>query len=81
MLLFYVLVGKSSKRKILHREGLAKLRKNFVPAKYKVKNSSSVNSGKVLIPPLHVKLGLMKDFLRVRKVSKLSFTCAATFHS
>jgi len=57
-------------------------RENFVPAKYNVKYSSLVNPGKVLIPPLHIKLGLVKDFMRdIKKVVKLSFTCAVTFQS
>ena len=37
-----------------------KIRETFVPAEYNVKYSSLVN-------PLHIKLGLMKDFMRLKK--------------
>jgi len=64
-----MLVGKSSNRKIVHRKGWPN-RENFVPAKYNVKNSSLANPRKVFFPPIRIKLGLMKDFMKVKKKTR-----------
>ena len=37
----------------------------MVPVKFNVKNSPLLNSEKVLLPPLHIKLRVMKTFLEV----------------
>ena len=40
-------------------------RKDVVPVKFNVKNSPLLDSEKALLPPLHVKLGIMKKYLKV----------------
>jgi hypothetical protein len=40
------------------------LRKTFVPGKDNVQHAPLVESHKVLLPPLHIKLGLMKNFVK-----------------
>ena len=37
----------------------------MVPVKFNVKSSPLLYSEKVLLPPLHIKLGVMKKFLKV----------------
>ena len=37
----------------------------MIPVKFNVKNSPLFNFEKVLLPPLHIKLGIMKKFLKV----------------
>ena len=37
-------------------------RSNFVPGEHSLKENPLVDMNKVLLPPLHIKLGLMKNF-------------------
>ena len=37
---------------------------------YNIKNSAFVEPAKILLPPLHIKLGLMKNFVRALKTDK-----------
>jgi hypothetical protein len=39
-------------------------RRNFVPGTKNILNEPLVDPQKILLPPLHIKLGLMKQFLR-----------------
>jgi hypothetical protein len=58
-----VLLGQSSNRKLLHCEKLVSKR-DVVTVKFNVKNSPLLNTEKVLLPPLHIKLGVVKKFLK-----------------
>ena len=42
-------------------------RKDFTPGYHNVLNSSLIERSKILLPPLHVKLGLAKQFVKALK--------------
>jgi hypothetical protein len=65
VLLVFLVVGHSSNRKTLHWPA----REDFFLGKHTVKKVPFVNPRKVLLPSLHIKLWLMKDFVKALHVS------------
>ncbi|XP_025156226.1 uncharacterized protein LOC112588983 [Harpegnathos saltator] len=49
-------------------------RVSFEPGSHKIINESVVNPQKILLPPLHIKLGLMKQFVKALDTDGKSFT-------
>ena len=49
------------------------LRKDYTPGEYNVANESLVNPKKILMPPLHIKLGLIKQFVKALDKNGSSF--------
>ena len=55
-------------------------RSTFVPGEHSLKENHLVDMNKVLLPPLHIKLGLMKNFVKVcTKMLLPSNTCLLFF--
>ena len=50
-----------------------KERKEHVPGKYNVKHVALVDPAKIYLPPLHIKLGLMKSFVRAMDLNGRGF--------
>ena len=51
-------------------------RSTFVPGEHSLKENPLVDMNKVLLPPLHIKLGLMKNFMKaLHKMALPSNTC------
>ena len=48
-------------------------RKNLTPGSHNVLNSSLIERSKILLPPLHIKLGLAKQFVKVLKPTSCAF--------
>lgn len=48
-------------------------RKDFTPGKFNVKSVPLVNPERVFLPPLHIKLGLMKNFVKAMDVEDQGF--------
>ena len=47
--------------------------------RHNVKHESLINSQKVLLPPLHLKLGLMKEFVTALNKKSTAFKCLQDF--
>ena len=50
-----------------------KERKEHVPGRHNVKHVALVDPAKTFLPPLHIKLGLMKDFVRAMDLNGRGF--------
>ena len=48
-------------------------RKDFTPGSHNVLNSSLIKKSKILLPPLHIKLGLAKQFSKALKPTSRVF--------
>ena len=48
-------------------------RKDLTPGFHNVLNSSLIQSSKTLLPPLHIKLGLTKQFIKALKLTSRAF--------
>ena len=53
-------------------------RSTFVPGKHSLKENPLVDMNKVLLPPLHIKLGLMKNFVKVLHKNRAAFQHLST---
>ena len=53
-------------------------RSTFVPGEHSLKENSLVDMNKVLLPPLHIKLGLMKNFVKALHKNGAAFQHLAT---
>ena len=56
-------------------------RSTFVPGEYSVKENLLVDLNKVLLPPLHIKLGLMKNFVKALDKNGAAFQHLSTMFS
>ena len=48
-------------------------RKDFTPGSHNVLNSSFIERSKILLPPLHIKLGLVNQFVKTLKPTSHAF--------
>ena len=55
-----------------------KSRSTFVPGEHSLKDNPLVNMNKVLLPPLHIKLGLMKNFVKALHKNGAAFQHLST---
>ena len=53
-------------------------RSTFVPGEHSLKENSLVGMNKVLLPPLHIKLGLMKNFVKALHKNGAAFQHLST---
>ena len=53
-------------------------RSTFVPGEHSLKENPLVDMNKVLLPPLHIKLGLMKDFVKALHKNGAAFQHLST---
>ena len=53
-------------------------RSTFVPGEHSLKENPLVDMNKVLLPPLHIKLGLMKNFVKALRKSGAAFQHLST---
>ena len=53
-------------------------RSTFVPGEHSLKENPLVDMNKVLLPPLHIKLGLMKNFVKVLHKNGVAFQHLST---
>ncbi|KAF2359026.1 hypothetical protein FHG87_010219 [Trinorchestia longiramus] len=67
-------MGESGCGKALQAEGLGS-RSTLVPGEHGVQGNPLVDMNKVFLPPLHIKLGLMKHFVKA-----IDRNCAASQH-
>ena len=51
---------------------------SFVPGKHSLKENPPVDMNKVLLPPLHIKLGLMKNFMKALHKNGVAFQQLST---
>ena len=56
-------------------------RSTFVPGEHSLKVNPQVDMNKVLLPPLHVKLGLMKNFVKALHKNGAAFQHLSTVFS
>jgi hypothetical protein len=63
-------MGPPSKRQTLQKQGFAHARKLISRGKVCQKSTA-----KTLLPPLHIKLGLMKNFVKAMKKKGIGFKC------
>lgn len=54
------------------------VRNEYVPGKMNVKNTCLVDPQKIILPPLHIKLGLMKNFIKALDKTKPAFQYLCT---
>ena len=54
-------------------------RSTFVPGEHSLKENPLVDMNKVLLPPLHIKLGLMKNFVKVLHKNGAAFCSGRKF--
>jgi hypothetical protein len=59
----FLLVGQASNKKHYIVKD-SPTREDFVPGKHNVRNAPLVNPEKVLLPPLRIKLGLLKNYVK-----------------
>ena len=48
-------------------------RRDLTPGSHNVLNSSLIERGNILLPPLHIKLGLAKQFVKALKPTSRAF--------
>ena len=53
-------------------------RSTFVPGEHSLKENPLVDMNKVLLPPLHIKLGLMKNFVKALHKNAAAFQHLST---
>ena len=63
MFLFLVRMGQQGLEKSLHQEGMAK-RESLTPGQKNFVHPSLVNSDMLILPSLHLKFGLFKNFVK-----------------
>jgi len=51
------------------------MRENSVPGKSYVRSQPLVDKDKILLPPLHIKSRLMKNFVKAMKKHDMDFEC------
>jgi hypothetical protein len=57
-------MGQQGHKKPLHPKTVAKTRFTYSRKEKNVLNNPLVNPEKVFLPPLHIKLGLMRNFVK-----------------
>ena len=74
MLLLYLWMGQQSSVSSLLKKGFA-CQKSLEPGIMNVENQPLVEPSKVLLPSIHLKLGLMKDFVKAMNQEEAAFIC------
>jgi len=76
--MLYMYVGQSRQSPTLCKEK-SPAREQLVPGAGNIVNEPLVDLEKILIPPLHMKLGLIKQFTLWTRMGGTSTTCAEPF--